>query len=78
MSEHLTYPGDLRGQDLTGIIGKDKNGRRVGARKVEYDPETDTTIVTLKGVTPAEYRELIEPLFIQARERERLKGFFGG
>lgn len=79
MSGLLRFKGDLRGVDLSGIIGRNaRTGARITARSVVYDEETDTTTITLKGVTPDEYRKLVEPLVRQGQDRERIRGLFNG
>lgn len=79
MTQRLTYRGDLRDVDLSGIIGRNaRTGARITARSVVYDPDADTTTIILKGVTPDEYRKLVEPLVRQGQDRERIRGLFNG
>lgn len=79
MTQKLTYRGDLRNVDLSGIIGKNsRTGARITARSVTYDEDSDTSTITLKGITPDEYRKLLEPLVRQGQDRERIRGLFNG
>ena len=77
MPDVLHYRGDLTASiDRVQMIGPDFGKRWLGIRKVEYDPNTDVTTVTMRGILPDEYRERIGLMVTQAREQERIRKLF--
>jgi len=78
MPEILRYRGDLADIDRDQMLGPDTAGRRLAIKTVDYDPGTDVTTVTLRGILPAEFRERIKPLVAEQLERERIRKVFEG
>ena len=79
MPDVLHYKGDLTATiDLDQMIGPDFGKRWLGIRKVEYDPGTDVTTLTLRGILPDEYRERVLPMMEQAQAHERIRKLFNG
>jgi hypothetical protein len=58
------------------MLGPDFGGRRLRIASVDYDPETDVSTATLRGVLPDQFRELVEPLWRQAQEHQRIRELF--
>lgn len=64
--------------DRDWLIGPDFGRRYLLPRKVEYNPETDISTITLRGIMPDELRERVTPLVAAQREHERIRKVFNG
>ncbi len=78
MTDVLHFKGDLTRADREQLIGPDFGRRWLAIRKVDYDPDTDVSTVTLRGVMPDEYRQRLEPQVAQAQEHARIRRLFNG
>jgi hypothetical protein len=76
MTDRLHFRGDLTNADRDQMIGPDFGRRWLAIRKIDYDPDTCVSTVTLRGVMPDEYRQRLQPLVAQAKEYARIKELF--
>lgn len=79
MPDRLRFPGDIRATyDREQMLGADLHGRYLMIKGVDYDEATNVSTATLRAVLPAEFRERVEPLVAQQRERQRIRELFNG
>jgi hypothetical protein len=78
MTDLLRFKGDLTRADRDQMIGPDFGRRWLAIRKIDYNPDTNVSTVTLRGVMPEEYRQRLQPQVAQAQEHARIKELFVG
>jgi hypothetical protein len=78
MTDLLRFKGDLTRADRDQLIGPDFGRRWLAIRKIDYNPDTNVSTVTLRGVMPDEYRQRLQPQVLQAQEHARIKELFVG
>lgn len=79
MTDILRFKGDLRETiDRDQMLGPDFGRRYLAIKSVDYDPATDRSTVTLRGILPDEFRTRIEPIVAEQRERARIAELFLG
>jgi hypothetical protein len=78
MTDLLRFKGDLTRADRDQMIGPDFGRRWLAIRKIDYNPDTNVSTVTLRGVMPEEYRRRLQPQVLQAQEHARIKELFVG
>jgi hypothetical protein len=78
MTDLLRFKGDLTRADRDQLIGPDFGRRWLAIRKIDYNPDTNVSTVTLRGVMPEEYRRRLQPQVLQAQEHARIKELFVG
>lgn len=77
MSDILRYRGDITATcDRDHMIGPDFGKRYLAVRSLAYDPVTDLTTATLRGILPDEFRERITVLMARQQEYDRIKVLF--
>lgn len=77
MSDILRYKGDITEScDRDHMIGPDFGKRYLAVRSLAYDPATDLTTATLRGVLPPEFRERVTALMARQQEYDRVKAVF--
>ncbi len=71
-------PYDWAKSAIDQMVGPDLHGRHLAIKSCAYDADTGVATAELRAILPAEYRERIEPLVAAQRERQRIRGVFGG
>lgn len=78
MPDILHIRGRHDGIDFDHMYGPDRDRRYLKIKTVTYDANTDITELRLRAILPADFREQIEPLIANQRERERIRKVFNG